>query len=212
MNENQMVELTDGRLLMNARHAGGNPNRIESHSGDGGATWSPAQNSKLPGTQCMASIIRLTDPLDGFSQQRLLFSGHQDAGRDQGTIWVSYDEGDSWGKGKLLEPGGYAYSVTQAIDCETIGSLYETAGYSRIRLGLFSLNWQSDDADTLQDEAPCIDCVTDLDGNGVTDVSDLLSIISAWGPCKSCDEDLNGSGIVDVTDLLIIIGNWGPCE
>ena len=160
----------------------------------------------------MASIIRLADPLDGFTTSRLLYAGHADSGRDEGTIWVSYDEGLSWGNGKLLEPGGFAYSVAQVIDCNTIGSLYETANYGRIRLGLFSLPWQSNGTDTLAGEGPCIACITDIDGDGTTNVIDLLAIIATWGPCKFCPEDFNEDGIVDVSDLLLVISNWGLCE
>ena len=212
MNEDQLVELTDGRLLMNTRHYGGDPNRLEAHSSDGGATWGPAYLSNLPGTQCMASIIRLTDPLDGFSTSRLLYSGHANSGRDEGTIWVSYDEGESWGAGRLLEPGGFAYSVAQPIDCETIGVLYETANYASIRLGLFSLAWQSNDADTLEGEGPCVACATDINGSGATDVDDLLQVLSAFGTsCSGCPEDIDDSGDVSVNDLLLLIAGWGPC-
>ena len=56
------------------------------------------------------------------------------------------------------------------------------------------------------------DCPTDLDGNGSTDVSDLLMMISAWGPCSGCIEDLDGNGTVDVSDLLSVIAAWGVCE
>jgi len=210
MNEDQLVELTDGRLLMNSRHYGGDPNRLESHSSNGGATWSPAYVSQLPGTACMASIIRLADPLDGFTTPRLLYSGHADSGRDEGTIWVSYDEGVSWGNGRLLEPGSFAYNVSQVIDCNTIGSLYETANYGRIRLGLFSLAWQSENADTLEGEDPCIACPTDIDGDGVVGVDELLAVIAAWGT-DDTDTDINDDGIVDTNDILLVLSAWGPC-
>ena len=142
-----------------------------------------------------------------------MFAGHQDSGRDQGTIWVSYDDGESWGEGKLLEPNGYAYSVAQVIDCNTIGSLYETAGYSKIRLALFSLEWQSNSADSLEGDGPCQEaCASDLNENGVVNVSDLLAVIAAWGPCQNCPEDINENGVVDVSDILIVIAEWGPCE
>ena len=57
-----------------------------------------------------------------------------------------------------------------------------------------------------------IDCLSDIDGDGSVTVTDLLSLIGAWGPCLGCPEDLDGNGIVDVTDLLTLIGAWGPCE
>ena len=54
-------------------------------------------------------------------------------------------------------------------------------------------------------------CPTDVDGNGVTDVTDLLTVIGEWGNTGSSQADVNGDGIVDVTDLLAIISAWGPC-
>ncbi|MDP7005705.1 MAG: M12 family metallo-peptidase [Phycisphaerales bacterium] len=57
-----------------------------------------------------------------------------------------------------------------------------------------------------------VDCPTDIDGNGSTDVSDLLALIADWGPCSGCAGDLDGNGLVDVSDLLTAIGAWGPCE
>jgi len=40
--------------------------------------------------------------------------------------------------------------------------------------------------------------------------NDLLELIEAWGPCSGCPSDLNGDGFTDVSDILIVIGNWGP--
>jgi len=56
-------------------------------------------------------------------------------------------------------------------------------------------------------------CAGDLDGDGVTDVGDLLQVISDWstdggGPCGS---DSNDDGIVNVNDLLNVIANWNNC-
>ncbi len=54
-------------------------------------------------------------------------------------------------------------------------------------------------------------CATDVTGDSMTDVSDLLAIIAAWGQCKACDEDVTDDGLVNVSDLLAIIAAWGPC-
>ena len=48
----------------------------------------------------------------------------------------------------------------------------------------------------------------DLNGDGVVDVSDLLTIISAWG---TPDADITGDNMTDVSDLLIAIGAFGQC-
>ncbi|HRP62894.1 MAG TPA: hypothetical protein PK400_06355 [Phycisphaerales bacterium] len=54
-------------------------------------------------------------------------------------------------------------------------------------------------------------CPTDLNGDGATDVSDLIILLAAWGTCGGCNADINGDGSVDVQDLLILLANWGGC-
>jgi len=57
----------------------------------------------------------------------------------------------------------------------------------------------------------------DVNGNGVTNVDDLLAVINGWGPCPAppaaCPADLAplpaGNGVVNVDDLLMVINNWG---
>lgn len=62
---------------------------------------------------------------------------------------------------------------------------------------------------TLGDVEP--KCAPDLNGDGVVDVSDLLTLLAAWGPCSGCDADINGDGVIDVSDLLMLLSAWGGC-
>ncbi|MDE1038645.1 MAG: hypothetical protein OR996_07350, partial [Phycisphaerales bacterium] len=39
-----------------------------------------------------------------------------------------------------------------------------------------------------------------------------LAITGAWGPCDGCVEDIDDSGEVNVSDLLTVIAAWGDCE
>ncbi len=53
----------------------------------------------------------------------------------------------------------------------------------------------------------------DIDGDGVIDVSDLLTLLARWGPCAapcppSCSADLDGDCNAGVSDLLLMIANW----
>ena len=52
-------------------------------------------------------------------------------------------------------------------------------------------------------------CPADCNGDGFVNVSDLLSIIEAWGTSAGCD--INADGIIDVVDLLAAVGAWGAC-
>jgi hypothetical protein len=53
----------------------------------------------------------------------------------------------------------------------------------------------------------------DLNGDGTVGITDLLSLLVAWGPCPgapaACPADLSGDGIVGIADLLAMLANWG---
>lgn len=150
-NECQLVELTDGSLYLNSRSAGGTKHRKISHSADGGMSWSPLLDEpQLIEPEVMASVTRLSDPLDGHPTARMLYAGpDSQTARVRGTVWLSYDEGASWPVSKLLYGAGYAYSVLGILDAHTIGVLFERDGYASISLARFSLEWLTDNADCL---------------------------------------------------------------
>ena len=57
----------------------------------------------------------------------------------------------------------------------------------------------------------CQGCSSDINGDGLTNIDDLLGILAFWGHEGSHPSDVNGDLIVNVDDLLVIIGGWGPC-
>jgi hypothetical protein len=86
----------------------------------------------------------------------------------------------------------------------TAGTLY------RVRVGSLTGATGSGSISLACGEPP--DCPTDTDGNGVTDVDDLVAVILDWGTDGSGHNgDVNGSGGVDVDDLVAVILAWGPC-
>ena len=60
-------------------------------------------------------------------------------------------------------------------------------------------------------DRPCSACPTDVDGNGATDVLDLVEVILAWGTGDPV-ADVNDDGTVDVSDMVDLILAWGPCR
>lgn len=54
---------------------------------------------------------------------------------------------------------------------------------------------------------------TDINEDGVVNVTDLLSVITSWGSCGPCNTpcpaDVNHNGTVNVADLLLVISDWG---
>ena len=55
-------------------------------------------------------------------------------------------------------------------------------------------------------------CDPDLNGNGVVEIADLLTLLLEWGPCVGCDADFNKDDVVDGEDLGYQFGHWGPCS
>ena len=49
----------------------------------------------------------------------------------------------------------------------------------------------------------------DFNLDGIVNVTDLVSLLGAWGVCPGCDEDTNDDGVINVTDLLTVLANWG---
>ncbi len=56
-----------------------------------------------------------------------------------------------------------------------------------------------------------IDCPTDINGDEMTNVSDLLLVIDGWGQA-GIPADVNQDGIVNVSDVLLVVSQWGACE
>lgn len=133
VNECQVVELSDGRLMMNARRWAGKQVRKTTVSNDGGQSWSEVEDvPEIKDPSCMGSIIRCKNPhSDG--APLLLFSGPNSDKRTNGTIFISDDQGQTWPKSKVIEPGLFAYSCLVELPDSSIGCLYEAEDMSSIR-------------------------------------------------------------------------------
>ena len=150
-NEVQMVELADGSIRLNSRSYGGAKCRKTAVSRDGGQTWGTlVDDPRLPEPQCMGSILRHTDPLDG-RRSRILYVGPaSQTARQKGTVRLSYDEGKTWPVSKVLYAGGYAYSCLVALPDGSIGCLFERDGYRHITFARFALEWLTNGEDRLE--------------------------------------------------------------
>jgi sialidase-1 len=153
VNEVQFVELKDGSIRANARRWAGTPFRKTCVSSDGGVTWSKVEEaSELRDPSCMGSICRYTDPADG-AKNRILYSGPQSTKRENGTVFLSYDEGATWPVKRVLCEGPFAYSVLTKLPDGTIGCLYEADGMKRIVFARFTLDWLTEGNDRLERQA-----------------------------------------------------------
>lgn len=144
VNEVQMVELTDGSIMLSSRRFAGAEVRRAAISKDGGESWTPifaVPNLKDP--SCMASILRYSFG-PGSKRGLILYSGPDSSQRENGTIYLSEDDAITWKYKSLLQPGSFAYSVLTRLSDGSIGCLYETDDYRRIVFARFSVKWVMD--------------------------------------------------------------------
>ena len=157
--EAQVVELVDGRLLMNMRSYHCSYRRAISYSDDGGLNWSPVTlDEQLFEPICSGSIARLTSTRDGHQKNRIIFvnpNGRQPSGhrfvREKLTIRLSYDEGKTWPISKVLDPGPAGNLNAIGLPDGRIAVLYEggTNDYFRetIYFATCTLDWLTDGRD-----------------------------------------------------------------
>ncbi|MDO4913678.1 MAG: sialidase family protein, partial [Bifidobacteriaceae bacterium] len=146
MDENKVVELSDGRLMMNSRSMDVLARKV-AYSEDGGVNWSePVVDNNLPDPRNNAHITRAypNAPEGSARAKVLLYSSSSPTGRSNGLIRISYDDGKTWGSAPyLFKEGAMAYSVITALDNKAgngYGLLFEgdnhNITYRRITLDL----------------------------------------------------------------------------
>lgn len=165
-NETAAVQLVDGRVMLNIRTEAEANRRTIVTSKDGATGWSqPRLQQDLPDPICFASLMRLSTKKTG-GRNRLVFSnpdsltradGHDILSKDRKnlTVYLSYDEGDSWPVKRTLEEGSSGYSDLTVLPDGTILCLYEAGGglgsfpNRKLLLARFNLEWLTGGKDSL---------------------------------------------------------------
>jgi len=144
VNECQVVELADGKLMMNMRnyHKPSRGVRGVATSTDGGETFSKVSYDKaLPEPRCQASFLRYSTAGPGRRNILLFSNPASKKGRVKMTVRASYDEGRTWPVARLIHAGGAAYSCLTVLPDKTVGLLYERDGYKRISFARIRPGW-----------------------------------------------------------------------
>lgn len=136
-NEAEIVELSDGRLMMSVRPNSGNV-RLFALSPDKGEHWTkPA--TLFDSTRVAEAIERYTLAGEhGAARNRILHTipaGGPLGNRSNLQVRISYDEGATFGSPQQVYPGYAAYSDMVSIDSDRVGILWErgeTTGYQFI--------------------------------------------------------------------------------
>ena len=135
MDENKVVELSDGRVMLNSRPGNGSGYRRVAISKDGGVNYGTVKNeTQLPDPNNNAHITRAfpNAPEGSAKAKVLLYSSPRanNEGRANGVVRISLDDGTTWSSGKLYKAGSMAYSVITALSGAAgggYGLLYEGA-------------------------------------------------------------------------------------
>ena len=189
--EAKVTELVDGRILMSIRHAG---NRWYNISEDGGETWQPTTSTwyDITAPACNGDMIRYTSENQVYNKNRLLHSVPYGNNREKVTVYVSYDEGETWPVSKCIVPYSSAYSSLCILPDGTIGLYVEEAyasasGYSTVFYN-FSLEWLTDGEDTFEP-------------NGVTENQLFLDALMVYPSPASSSVTIETDGLVAINIL-----------
>jgi sialidase-1 len=160
--ETDALELADGRVLLNIRNESKRNRRLISVSADGATGWSePVFHDGLFEPICFASLLRYSE-----QPSRIIFanpdSQHTGAPaaawgawrRENLTVRLSEDEGETWPIARVIDPGVAGYSDLAVGSDGTIYCLYEggeTGGNmfhnSHLTLAAFNLAWLMDETE-----------------------------------------------------------------
>jgi sialidase-1 len=170
-NETVVVELADGRVMLNVRSESKVNRRLVTISPDGARAWSqPRFDEALLEPICMASILRVSAQ-PASDKNRILFAnphnleradGKAEAGKSRDrknlSLKLSYDEGQTWPVHKSLEPGYSAYCDLAMLADGTLLCFYERGrkadadqkkptSYAGLTVARFNVEWLTDGQD-----------------------------------------------------------------
>jgi sialidase-1 len=142
LDENKVVELADGRVMLNSRAS---PHRLVAWSSDGGERYSGLRpDSQLVDPANNGAIIKFDEEAAPGSARarRLLFVNTAHATeRANLTLKLSCDDGTSWKTGAVVEAGPSAYATLVNLPGGDVGVLYERGRYEFISFARLRPVW-----------------------------------------------------------------------
>ncbi|VEH10989.1 sialidase [Corynebacterium kutscheri] len=166
--ENKLVELSDGRIMMNSKD--NDKDRWVAYSSDQGEHWSdpariitaPPQYPQNRNKGINVGLIRAypNAPEGSAAARVLLYSAPIDLrqrgndGRSNGWVMASCDDGKTWPYAKQIDSGRFQYSVMTPMEDGNIGMVYESGTKEKgmtLNFARFNMAWLG--ADCLSNKA-----------------------------------------------------------
>ncbi len=125
--ESKLEQLNDGRLIVSVRHSG--DRGFNTGNADGtewGTSW---KNGQISGNACNADILYFSRKTEG-EADIMLHSYIKSSSRENLTLAMSIDEGESWTDFMTIQPGGAAYSTMVRMADGDLAILFEDESYS----------------------------------------------------------------------------------
>ena len=145
--EPKVLERNNGDLAISVRANGYNYYNVTS---DDGETWKNAPQTRfttgISGNACDGEYMYWCSTLDGNPWDIVLQTLPNSNSRQNVSIALSTDEGETFGTPKTICPRGSAYSAATILPDGTLGVYYEEEGVYgcyTMRFVRFSLNWAS---------------------------------------------------------------------
>ena len=147
--EPKTLERNNGDLSIFVRANGYNYHNVTS---DDGQTWHYAPETRftsgISGTACDGEYMTWCSTLDGNAWDIALETLPNSSSRENVSICLSTDEGETFGAPKTICPWSSGYSTAVVLPDGTLGVYYEEDGYYNsanyvLRFVRFSLDWAS---------------------------------------------------------------------
>ena len=156
--EPKSLERNNGDLAISVRASGYNYHNVTS---DDGQTWHyPSQTrftTGISGNACDGEYMVWCSTLEGNPWNIALQTLPNSGSRENVSIALSTDEGETFGSPKTICPRGSCYSATVVLPDGTLGVYYEENGVSNafvMRFVRFSLDWASNGTYKFTEENP----------------------------------------------------------
>ncbi|MBR5531205.1 MAG: exo-alpha-sialidase [Bacteroidaceae bacterium] len=156
--EPKSLERNNGDLAISVRATGYNYHNVTSNDG---ATWhydsQTRFNTGITGNACDGEYMVWCSTLEGNPWNIALQTLPNSSSRENVSIALSTDEGETFGAPKTICPRGSCYSATVVLPDGTLGVYYEENGVSNafvMRFVRFSLDWASNGVYKFTQETP----------------------------------------------------------